>query len=191
MQTDLMIDIETLSASPDAAIVTIGACGFNPDTGKIGDTFLGYINPKSAQRLGCVVDADTVMWWMKQSKEAQKALMHPQAGQLGAVMQKFADFVHNIRQTNPSNNLNIWANDPNFDCTILEHSFAACDRSSPWSYYEQRSCRTIKMLGERLGFKLKQDFPRTGTHHSALDDAIYQAEWVMRIIAMIDPDIKA
>lgn len=32
---NLMIDLETLSTQPDAAIVSIGACTFDPDTGEI------------------------------------------------------------------------------------------------------------------------------------------------------------
>jgi hypothetical protein len=40
-------------------------------------------------------------------------------------------------------------------------------------------------LGNRLGYDIKRDFPRQGTHHNALDDAIYQAEYVMKIHGLI------
>ena len=67
-----MIDIETLATSSDAALVSIAAVRFDLATGIIGDSIYIKIDKQSCLDYGLVVDADTVDWWMRQSKEAQE-----------------------------------------------------------------------------------------------------------------------
>ena len=66
---DLMIDLETLATTPDAAILTIGACKFDPN----GDdrdkakrnmpSFYKRIDLQSNIDLGRRVDENTLRWW--------------------------------------------------------------------------------------------------------------------------------
>ena len=41
---DVMVDLETLSTKPNAAIVSIGAVFFDPKTGELGDTYYQVID---------------------------------------------------------------------------------------------------------------------------------------------------
>ncbi len=57
---ELMIDIETVSTRPDAAIMAIGACKFAISSGEIGETFYCAVDLDSCFRLGMVADGDTL-----------------------------------------------------------------------------------------------------------------------------------
>ena len=78
--TDLMIDLETLATSNDAAIVTMAAIRFDPhaDYSKIkvedlppNQVMYKRIDLDSCTAIGCKVNEETINWWATQSKEAQ------------------------------------------------------------------------------------------------------------------------
>ena len=78
--TDLMIDLETLATSNDAAIVTMAAIRFDPHADyskmKVEDlpphqVMYRRIDLDSCTALGCKVNEETIQWWATQSKEAQ------------------------------------------------------------------------------------------------------------------------
>lgn len=65
MPTFTMVDLETMGNCTDAAICSIGAVKFDPDTDSSTDTeFYAHINLQSAQDDGGRIDAVTVLWWM-------------------------------------------------------------------------------------------------------------------------------
>ncbi|EMK7880481.1 3'-5' exoribonuclease, partial [Escherichia coli] len=68
----LMIDLKTMGKNPDAPIISIGAIFFDPQTGDMGPEFSKTIDLETA---GGVIDRDTIKWWLKQSREAQSAIM--------------------------------------------------------------------------------------------------------------------
>ncbi|HHY8354843.1 TPA: 3'-5' exoribonuclease domain-containing protein, partial [Escherichia coli] len=68
----LMIDIETMGKNPNAAIISIGAIFFDPQTGDMGPEFSKTIDLDTA---GGVIDRDVIKWWLKQSREAQSAIL--------------------------------------------------------------------------------------------------------------------
>ncbi|HIH3247349.1 TPA: 3'-5' exoribonuclease domain-containing protein, partial [Escherichia coli] len=68
----LMIDLETMGKNPDAPIISIGAIFFDPQTGDMGPEFSKTIDLETA---GGVIDRNTIKWWLKQSREAQSAIM--------------------------------------------------------------------------------------------------------------------
>jgi DNA polymerase III epsilon subunit-like protein len=161
--TDVMIDIETLSTSPNALILTIGAIKFNRKgvLKKIDDldTFYVRINQDSCKSLGMDVNNDTVSWWLSQSDDAKyevfenKDRMNIKEGLL-----KLYDFIKPTRY--------VWANSPNFDCVILENAFKLCDIEVPWKFWNLRDCRTVYDLGNtRLSGT---------TSHNALEDCYNQ-----------------
>ncbi len=80
-KTDIMIDLETLATSPDAAILTIGAVKFDPFGDDINepncDKFYVKVDLDSCDRIGLVTHDDTIAWWANQSKEAQEEAFSP------------------------------------------------------------------------------------------------------------------
>jgi hypothetical protein len=179
-QTDVMIDIETLGLPPDGIPVTIGVCEFSLDAEvTILNKFQIHVHAGTAQKAGMSMNANTLMWWMAQSKEAQASLISDKAISLTQALLKLSEYIAIVRAKNFKSRINIWANDPDFDTAILGAAYAAVGQTPPWQFYETRSCRTIQELGERLfGFNKKAECPRLGTHHAADDDAEYQAQVV-------------
>lgn len=166
--TDFMVDIETISTKPNAAIVAIGACEFDMETGKTGRRFYTNIDWKSNQGYGRSVDLNTIKWWMKQSDAARMALLEGETATLPSAMLKFALFYKEC------GNLPIWSH-ANFDEQILRNAFEAVDIVTPWHFRDIRDIRTLMGMLPR-----GTDIPgkREGTHHNALDDALFQCQYV-------------
>ncbi|WP_425962579.1 3'-5' exonuclease [Rhizobium nepotum] len=171
MPMNLMVDIETFGNRMDSAILTIGAVFFDPDTGEIGGEFYTAIDPDSACRYGRVTGS-TVAWWLEQSEAARRAVVAGKT-QLPEALAKLADFYAKHPKAP------IWGNGPTFDISILEHAYwRVHDKPAPWAFWNVRDCRTIKDLGDAIGYRIPK---LEGTAHNALDDARHQAMWVIEI----------
>ncbi|EFA6234724.1 TPA: 3'-5' exoribonuclease, partial [Escherichia coli] len=176
----LMIDLETMGKNPDAPIISIGAIFFDPQTGDMGPEFSKTIDLETA---GGVIDRDTIKWWLKQSREAQSAIMTDEIPLDDALLQlrEFIDensgefFVH------------VWGNGANFDNTILRRSYERQGIPCPWRYYNDRDVRTIVELGKAIDFDARTAIPFEGERHNALDDARYQAKYVSAIWQKLIP----
>lgn len=176
----LMIDLETMGKNPDAPIISIGAIFFDPQTGDMGPEFSKTIDLETA---GGVIDRDTIKWWLKQSREAQSAIMTDEIPLDDALLQlrEFIDensgefFVH------------VWGNGTNFDNTILRRSYERQGIPCPWRYYNDRDVRTIVELGKAIDFDARTAIPFEGERHNALDDARYQAKYVSAIWQKLIP----
>ena len=66
-----MIDIETLGRTSNAVIVQIAAVAFDPMTGETDGEFCINLDPVDCQKNGLTIDAETVLFWLKQSNEAK------------------------------------------------------------------------------------------------------------------------
>ena len=189
---NLMCDIETLSTEPNALILTIGACSFSfddPDHEPL--VFSAHIERKSCEDVGLHISQDTVDWWEKQSDDAKAALESAQKHPLALVLEQFTQFCIAVRAQCPTKKLNWWGNDPTFDAVILESAYKAVGQAAPWQFWETKSCRTMDLIGEQYGFRKKRDLPRTGVHHSAVDDCLYQAEVVKKVMSLIRESAQA
>jgi len=183
---NLMIDIETLSTQPDAAILTIGAVFFDPLAGTIGPTFYERIRPEDAV-VGRHVSGETLAWWMVQPDAARQEVM---GGNL-SLFDALRSLTHFIATQCPDHHpdiglplrwswpdLKVWANGSSFDIVILEHAYRSINHPTfitPWTYRAARDVRTILTLPDVD--KPPRD-PASIQHH-ALDDAIYQAQCII------------
>jgi hypothetical protein len=174
----IMLDLETMSSKPDAPIVAIGAVFFEPSTGEIGAAFEEIIDLRSSSQYG-KIEADTVLWWLKQSTAARDVISQKNASNLIDGLIEFSDWVGQIE--NPKDRI-IWGNGSGFDNVILRSAYERLGITAPWMHYNDRDVRTIVDLGRTLlGFDPKKDMPFTGERHNAMDDAIHQAKYVSAI----------
>lgn len=180
---NLMIDLETFSTKPDAAIASIGAAFFEPQTGTIGQCFYTAVDLKSAQLAGGRIDADTVTWWMKQSSSARAAITGD-ATDISLALSMLSEF---IIDECAANQVQVWGNGANFDNVILRTAYERSGIECPWKFFNDRDVRTIVELGRAVGFDPKKDLPFTGEVHNALDDAIHQAKYVSAIWQRLIP----
>lgn len=176
----LMIDLETMGKNPDAPIISIGAIFFDPQTGDIGPEFSKTIDLETA---GGVIDRDTIKWWLKQSREAQSAIMTDEIPLDDALLQ-LREF---IDENSGEFFVQVWGNGANFDNTILRRSYERQGIPCPWRYYNDRDVRTIVELGKAIDFDARTAIPFEGERHNALDDARYQAKYVSVIWQKLIP----
>ncbi|HDT4450739.1 TPA: 3'-5' exoribonuclease [Escherichia coli] len=176
----LMIDLETMGKNPDAPIISIGAIFFDPQTGDMGPEFSKTIDLETA---GGVIDRDTIKLWLKQSREAQSAIMTDEIPLDDALLQ-LREF---IDENSGEFFVQVWGNGANFDNTILRRSYERQGIPCPWRYYNDRDVRTIVELGKAIDFDARTAIPFEGERHNALDDARYQAKYVSVIWQKLIP----
>ena len=176
----LMIDLETMGKNPDAPIISIGAIFFDPQTGDMGPEFSKTIDLETA---GGVIDRDTIKWWLKQSREAQSAIMTDEIPLDDALLQ-LREF---IDENSGEFFVQVWGNGANFDNTILRRSYERQGIPCPWRYYNDRDVRTIVELGKAIDFDARTAIQFEGERHNALDDARYQAKYVSVIWQKLIP----
>ena len=176
----LMIDLETMGKNPDAPIISIGAIFFDPQTGDMGPEFSKTIDLETA---GGVIDRDTIKWWLKQSREAQSAVMTDEIPLDDALLQ-LREF---IDENSGEFFVQVWGNGANFDNTILRRSYERQGIPCPWRYYNDRDVRTIVELGKAIDFDARTAIQFEGERHNALDDARYQAKYVSVIWQKLIP----
>ncbi|HAG9062668.1 exonuclease [Escherichia coli] len=170
----LMIDLETMGKNPDAPIISIGAIFFDPQTGDMGPEFSKTIDLDTA---GGVIDRDVIKWWLKQSREAQSAIMTDEIPLDDALLQ-LREF---IDENSGEFFVQVWGNGANFDNVILRRSYERQGIPCPWRYCNDRDVRTIVELGKAIDFDARTAIPFEGERHNALDDARYQAKYVSAI----------
>ncbi|EPE2928566.1 3'-5' exoribonuclease domain-containing protein [Escherichia coli] len=176
----LMLDLETMGKNPDAPIISIGAIFFDPQTGDMGPEFSKTIDLETA---GGVIDRDTIKRWLKQSREAQSAIMTDEIPLDDALLQ-LREF---IDENSGEFFVRVWGNGANFDNVILRRSYERQGIPCPWRYCNDRDVRTIVELGKAIDFDARTAIPFEGERHNALDDARYQAKYVSAIWQKLIP----
>ncbi|EEW6436737.1 exonuclease [Escherichia coli] len=159
----LMIDLETM-----------GKRDMGPEFSKTIDL----------ETAGGVIDRDTIKWWLKQSREAQSAIMTDEIPLDDALLQ-LREF---IDENSGEFFVQVWGNGANFDNTILRRSYERQGIPCPWRYYNDRDVRTIVELGKAIDFDARTAIPFEGERHNALDDARYQAKYVSAIWQKLIPN---
>lgn len=174
---DVMVDLETLSNAPNAAIVAIGAVTFNngdvPAAAFVRDTFYCTICARSAQRTGGHIGGDTVIWWLKQPDAARLAIVEEPLQTFDAI----SAFTQWLRKQ--GSGVRVWGNGANFDNVVLRDTFQRLLMDAPWSFRDDRCYRTLKSLRPDIAFE------PYGTHHKALDDAFAQGRHAEQILAAL------
>lgn len=162
----LMIDFETLDTKPTSVVLSLGLVLFNKYNILASNYFefeiAGQIENKRT------MSADTIMWWLNQTNGRK---FTPPAEHYSTTLGKIIYWIETVYQSHGKAE-NIWANDPDFDCAILEDLIPL---SIPYKYYHKRSLRTfVQYVGNNV------KVPRTeGQHHNALIDALDQTRYVM------------
>ncbi|EFG6958296.1 exonuclease [Escherichia coli] len=170
----LMIDLETMGKNPDAPINAIAGKFFDPATGEMGPEFSKTIDLETA---GGVIDRDTIKWWLKQSREAQSAILTDEIPLDDALLQ-LREF---IDENSGEFFVQVWGNGATFDNVILRRSYERQGLPCPWRFTNDRDVRTMVALGLVMDFDARTTIPFEGERHNALHDARYQAKYVSAI----------
>lgn len=177
---DIMIDLETMDNIGSSAIVSIGAVQCDLTTGKIGEEYYRTVDLTGQQEKGLTFDAQTIYWWLGQSRGATEALLVPGKILLEDMCVSFKKWIEALEYPKHKR---LWGNGASFDNAIIRTAYKRCEIEFPIPFWQDRDMRTI------VGFYPKQlqetwrwSNLRKGTHHNALDDAKYQVEYCSHIL---------
>lgn len=159
-----MVDIETLGSRPGAVIASIGAVVFTEKD--VVSEFECNVSITSAQAKGLKFDADTILWWMMQSKAAQEATFTVRAASITDALDGLAHYAEQNRV------VDYWSHGATFDLVLLNE--AALITGATPMVRDFRRARDTRTLYEITGVN-PRTFMGTGTAHNAVDDARAQA----------------
>jgi DNA polymerase III epsilon subunit-like protein len=171
MNTDVMIDLETLDVLPSASILTIGAVKFDPFGDDVNEPdcekFYVKVDLDSCDKLGLTVSQSTLEWWAKQEQAAQdEAFSTDNRIDISDAINQLYKFCWGAKR--------VWSHGAGFDVIILEHVFRKVGKAIPWQFWEVRDTRTLFDLG------INPNRPPVLKHH-ALEDAWNQAVGVQNV----------
>lgn len=173
----VMLDLETMSTQSHGAIIAIGAVSVDPEEGTFGgDSFHRIIKLETAMRDGGIVDGPTIIWWLGQSEAARAPYLNDQGIDIRDALDQFSAWSSSIAAKGV---IEMWGNGSDFDNILLGNAYRRLGRWPPYTYNRNRCYRTIKSLHPDV------EFVRHGIHHNALDDAMSQAEHLVRIFDKI------
>ena len=180
MNTDIMIDLETLDVLPTATILSIGAVKFDPFGDDVNESsavkFYTRVDIDSCDKLGATVSQSTLDWWASQSKEAQEEAFSPDGRvPIEEAMNQLYKFCWGAKR--------VWSHGAGFDVVICENLFRKIGKATPWSFWEVRDTRTLFDLG------IDPRRPPVLKHH-ALEDAWNQAVGVQNVFKTLRSSTK-
>lgn len=176
VESHIMLDIETMGNTSRSAITSIGAVQFDINTGAIGNKFYQRVSLQSCVDIGLVMNADTVLWWLKQNEKARMELVNqpgePNPPDIATVLSKFAEYM----KICGGKECFVWGNSARFDCGIMSDAYTAVKQRLPWDFRNERCLRTLVAFNP----KIKETTPFEGTMHNALDDCMHQIKYCVR-----------
>lgn len=173
MITHVSLDLETLDTCGRATILAIAGVAVTEQDGEFTlphPHFYRVCNTDSQNKR--TTSRSTVNWWRRQSKEARHVFDEARtAAPLAHVLLDFCDWIRNL-----PGEVHIWGNGSVFDVGILADAMWELMIREPWDFRNIRDLRTLADIARRYGFSTV--LPDVGTHHNALDDALYQANYL-------------
>jgi hypothetical protein len=193
-----MIDLETMSNKPDAAIVSIGAVLLDPlgpevmldiefkwdtpsEDGSTSQVVKGspsfYRNVDLEASIGDV-DCGTIKWWLQQSQEAQKALFTPEPVPLSEALSDLSKWYWDVVPDKEiRKETRWWSHGSSFDLVVLQSAFRGLNRQQLYNHYRMRDTRTLFDLLPTEVLTWMENNKNPGKHN-ALQDAVWQARLV-------------
>jgi hypothetical protein len=171
--TDIVIDLETWSVRPTAAIRSIGAIAFDIMSADVAEQRTFYLNVED--KWGHI-DPNTVEWWSRQSEQAQHVLTNDVLPLAFGLTELFLF----IEERSNASQVRVWSNGAGFDLPIIKNACANCldhaklEVNPTWNFRNERDTRTIYWISEKLTGESAK-ISAQDIQHYALDDAIYQA----------------
>ena len=161
-----MVDLETLATTPDAAILAIGACRFDPKGNDIDTTFYERVKLETQENYNRVINEDTLSWWSQQDKQIQEDAFGEGEDRIDLqdAMKKLYTF--GLGTTN------VWSHGAIFDIVILENICRSFQQAITWKFWEVRDTRTL--------FDIADININVQGKHNALTDAVAQAKAVQQ-----------
>ena len=184
-RAEVAIDLETLSTSPAAVLLSIGAVAVCAATGQ---TIKFYAATSVASQPDRKTDASTLDWWSKQSAEARVAFDYAHSDDCPPLTNALTQLTNWLGKLGETHDVYVYGNGADFDIGILNHAYKEISNFVPWDFRKVRDMRTLRDICLRLGLEdqIKASVPRVGVAHNALDDAQFQSDIIMASLRQLE-----
>lgn len=171
---NIMLDLETLSTAPNAAVFSLAAVQFDPmtldtpDTVRQLESFMVNFTFESVLEKGMRVDGSTLTFWWDQPAEYREfylaGRMHVERG-----MEMLWDwFAKLLMEVKGESKFVMWAMGTDFEGRIFDNLTKSCYRQVPWKYTNKMDVRSICKFA---GVDRKKEIPELPyhNHHPLVD----------------------
>lgn len=173
-----VIDEESLSTEPNAALYSIGATMIKDLD--IIDRFYVNIDPQSCLDVGLHQSQSTMEWWAKQRKAAQDVLLSDRVP-LRQALQMWSDWI----AKHGGKSVRLMGNGPRADNQWLDSAYKACGMENPTPYRNDIDHRTLNWIGGAWLGLSKDDVKFKGVKHHAGDDAEHEAQHAIMVLQRV------
>lgn len=188
----VMIDLETMATSPDAAVVAVAAVTFDPfalvrhvtNTGPAPATFYRNVELLSSVLIGGgAVDTRTIDWWRTRPEQERDGLLNdPPPASIDVVMGELHSWLADVEPAG------VWSHGASFDPPILALLAKRLRMMGPlWDYKTVYDTRTLFMLAKH--FEPPPDVAveaagaaGSNVAHKAIADCVWQIRKVQESI---------
>lgn len=173
-----MVDLETLSPTPNAHVLEISFLRFDIETGEIdyNDSVIERFGLKSQNRES---NAETIKWWLDKNQNYFMELCShvPEKSVHDVVLSIWMKLF--LLRADRRNKIAIW-NTGSFDVDILNNVYKQKTGSndSLIRFYEIRDVRSIRQIGDM--FNLNDN--NVEATHNAKEDCIRQIEYITKVV---------
>lgn len=209
----LSIDLETPS-SRGTGIFSVGIVPFSEERNEVYEELALYVRFDFTQVIDAGdFSAGTLRWWMMQDSAARMEIIHTEVVQTEVAnrksekclermdykdgLQLVLDYCHMLKKSARIDaNLYPLGNGKEFDVRILEDTWIKhglipqnwkAEYEFPWKFWDALDLRErVKDVRLATGEKVKNLVQREGTHHNAVDDALYQARVYVKGAQLLD-----
>lgn len=195
----IVVDLETMGTKPGCIVTEIGARVVVSDSSSLQQcSFHEVIDYASSKRAGFKTDKATIDWWAKQleldtlgdRKLIEQAFVARwrNTSSYRKSVEAFTGFYEDIvERVGDRKQVLLMGNDIDFDKSILEHYYAACNKPIPWHYRAWLSLPTLVWVVAMIsGIDVKETVRKSWkTTHLAIDDANQEATMVRMALDVI------
>lgn len=161
----VMIDLETLSTFPNAAVIAVAVAVYDDAT------------PKAVSARGWFIDRDLVIghedpstkeWWESQAAETKRVVFGGNQSPKEA-MQEMNSFIAANCAGVKDDHVRLYADPGMFDFPILRHQLQQLGLNPAWNWRNERCMRTMKKeLADNTGITIEDVSPEI-PHHPVHD----------------------
>lgn len=204
---NVMLDIEALDVAPTnrAVIVSVGMVKFDikerDDWSTLKEPGRWFYAPLPMQiqiDAGRTISANTLQWWLKQTKGVQEALRIPDEDEMAEVLsdtlagtiELMQDFLMpEVKENGDVRHTALWGKPGHFDAPKVETLFTDFGYQFPVPWFCYRCMSSYKVAAKLAGIKDPR-FPKSPdmVAHNALDDAREQVlelqGWYQSILSL-------
>ncbi|QAY01933.1 endodeoxyribonuclease [Vibrio phage VpaJT_1] len=173
-----VVDEESLSTEPNAALYSIGATMI--DDLEIVDRFYVNIDPQSCLDVGLHQSQSTMDWWAKQGEAAQNVLLHDRVP-IQTALQMWSDWI----AKHGGKSVKLMGNGPCADNMWLNSAYKACGMQNPVPFWNDIDHRTLNWIGGKWLGVTKEDIDFKGVKHHAGDDAEHEARHAIMVLGKL------